>query len=97
MDKKHSKNQDNLRVKLKSKIEGNRISRLSRNIQDDFVKDLKQKRKNARGKQRKKIDTLISVVHEKQELADEAYYNQTYAEYASSFTNGGCGGGHDNG
>ena len=82
MDKKQSKKQNDLRSKLKSQIEGNRISRLSRNTQDQIVKDLKQKMKNAKGEQRKKLDTLVSVIYEKQEQADEAYYNQTYAEYA---------------
>lgn len=87
MDKKQSKKRDDLRAKLKAQIEGNRISRLSRNTQDEIVKDLKQKSKNVKGKQRKKLDTIISVVHEKQEQADESYYNQTYAEYSGSFSN----------
>jgi hypothetical protein len=67
----------NLRIKLKTQIEGLRISRLSKEMQDELLKDLYKKQRTAKGIKQKKIDILISVILEKQE---QAYNNQSYAE-----------------
>ena len=86
------------RQRLKATIEANRISRLSQKAQDDLFKELKEKKKTATGANLERISILIDVISDKQEQADEARINQTYAEYTDGNGYGsGAGSGNDSG
>jgi len=69
------------RQRLKATIEANRISRLSQKAQDDLFKELKERKKTATGANLERISILIDVLSDKQEQADEARANQSFAEY----------------
>lgn len=78
MDKKEKKER---RERLKAIIEGNRISRLPQKTQNDTLKKLQKEKQTAKGFKKNHLDVLVDVISEKQEQADEAIMNQTYAEY----------------
>lgn len=94
MDKKRN---SNIRRTLKATIEANRISRLSKEAQKEIFETLNEKRKLATGIDRDRLDTLIGIITEKREKAEEAYENQTYAEYGGGFARGAGGDGRENG
>lgn len=94
MDKKRN---SNLRRTLRATIEANRISRLSKEVQKDIFETLNEKRKIATGTERDRLDTLVGIITEKREQAEEAHDNQTYAEYGGVFAGGAGGDGRENG
>jgi hypothetical protein len=68
---------DQLRAKLRAKVEANRISRLNRDKQDDILKEYQNKYKNSKGEQRARLKIMIDIITEKQEQADQSMYNQS--------------------
>ena len=86
-----------LKNRLKYTIEANRISRLSQPSQDELLKDLKVRHKKAVGNNKENLSILIGIIEERQEMAENARINRTFAEYGGSVENGGCGSGNDSG
>ena len=86
-----------LKNRLKYTIESNRISRLSQSSQDEMLKDLKERHKKAVGNNKENLSTLIGIIEERQEMAENARVNKTFAEYGGGAENGGCGSGNDSG
>ena len=86
-----------LKNRLKYTIEANRISRLSQPSQDEILKDLKERHKKAVGNNKENLSTLIGIIEERQEMAENARVNRTFAEYGGGAENGGCGSGNDSG
>lgn len=82
-----------LRLRLRAKIEANRISRLKRDDQDNILNTYKEKKRRAKGLEKEKLKIMIEVIQEKQRQADEAWENMSYAEYGGGFE---CGGGGAN-
>ena len=83
-----------LKNRLKYTIEANRISRLSQPSQDELLKDLKERHKKAVGNNKENLSILIGIIEERQEMAENARINRTFAEYGGSVENGGCGSGN---
>ena len=86
-----------LKNRLKYTIEANRISRLSQPAQDELLNDLKERHKKAVGNNKENLSILIGIIEERQEMAENARINRTFAEYGGSVENGGCGSGNDSG
>ena len=86
-----------LKNRLKYTIEANRISRLSQSSQDELLKELKERHKKAVGNNKENLSILIGIIEERQEMAENARINRTFAEYGGSVENGGCGSGNDSG
>lgn len=73
MDGKDKKlTRDELKLKLKATIEASRISRLGRDSQDVLLEEFEEEMKTAKGKRHAWLETLVGVIMEKQEKADEA-------------------------
>lgn len=94
---KNLSEKDKIRIRLKAKIEANRISRLKREDQDQILKEYKEKKKKATGIEKERLKVFIEVIKDKQRQNDEAYDNMSYAEYGGGFENGGGGSGCDAG
>ena len=86
-----------LRDRLKCKLEANKISRLPLDKQDRVLKDLKKTAEKATGYNKERLHTIIGIIEEKQESADIARSNRTFAEYGGGAENGGGGSGTDSG
>jgi len=86
-----------LKNRLKYTIEANRISRLSQSSQDEMLKDLKERHKKAVGNNKGNLSTIIGIIEERREMAENARVNRTFAEYGGGAENGGCGSGNDSG
>ena len=86
-----------LKNRLKYTIEANRISRLSQSSQDEMLKDIKERHKKAVGSNKENLSTLIGIIEERREMAENARVNRTFAEYGGGAENGGCGSGNDSG
>lgn len=71
-------NEDPTRMKLKAKIEANRISRLKKDVQDDMLDDYKKNFKKSIGGRKEWLRILIEVIEEKQTQADKAYANMEF-------------------
>lgn len=70
-----------LRIKLKAKLEANRISRLGLYVAEKQLKKWEKERENASGKHLEQLQIKISTLQEKIEEQEEAKINQTFAEY----------------
>jgi hypothetical protein len=86
-----------LKDKLNCKIKANKISRLPIKKQEDVLKDLKKTAEKEKGYNKEKLNTIINIIEEKQEIADNARINRTFADYGGGFENGGGGSGTDSG
>jgi hypothetical protein len=88
---------DHARVRLRAVIEANRLSRLSRTVQDEKLTTFKQDQKKAHGVHKEWLDILITIIEEKQAKQEEAEANNLGADYNEGYANGGGGSGTDSG
>lgn len=88
---------ENTRVRLRAVIEANRLSRLSRAVQDEKLTVFKQDQKKAHGTRKEWLDILITIIEEKRAKQEEAEANNLGADYIEGYANGGGGSGTDSG
>ena len=90
---------EDLKHKLRATIEAKKIARLSLELAWERLDELKEKRKRARGAEKKRLNVLIDILEKELEKIEENNSNMQYGEPIDGGIGfGSCGGaGHDNG